>query len=329
MTTITTAPTARNAPDATAREPASSMAGADRAPLVLVGSTGSGKSAVAREIAESHDLAIACLDAFTVYRHMDIGTAKPTVADRVAVRHFLVDLIDPSDDMTLVDMQDAAAAIDQPTLWVGGTGLYVRAIVDSLAPPPQFPDLRAELEARTDVDAMYAQLAALDLEAASKTEPTNQRRIVRALEVCLGTGEKFSSFGAGMTHYPPVPFAQIALRWDRAELSQRIEARIDAQLAAGWLDEAAHLGTMELSRTAQVALGYRELFAHLAGECTLADARAAIIVRTRQFAVRQERWFRRDPRIVWVDGHNNPLRVVPQVLEAWETHEAHQAPRPR
>jgi tRNA dimethylallyltransferase len=299
------------------------------APLVLVGSTGSGKSAVAMEIAHAHGLAIACLDAFTVYRHMDIGTAKPTTADRQQVRHHLVDLIDPSHDMTLVDMQDAAALIDEPTLWVGGTGLYVRAVVDSLAPPPQFLDVRAELEARTDIAEMHAQLATLDPEAAAKTEPTNQRRIVRALEVCLGTGEKYSSYGAGMTHYPPVPFAQIALRWERAELSQRIEARIDGQLAAGWLDEVAHLRTMKLSRTAQVALGYRELFAHLDGECTLAEARAAIIVRTRQFAVRQERWFRRDPRIVWVDGHNNPLRVVPQVLEAWESHAAHQAPRPR
>jgi tRNA dimethylallyltransferase len=299
------------------------------APLVLVGSTGSGKSAVAMEIARQRGLAIACLDAFTVYRHMDIGTAKPSATDQREIRHYLLDLLDPSEEMTLVDMQDAAARINEPVIWAGGTGLYVRAIVDALAPPPQFPQLRARLEAETDIAALYEQLRTLDPDAADKTEPSNQRRIVRALEVCLGTGAKFSSFGAGLMHYAPVPFAQVALAWDRAELTARIERRIDAQLAAGWLDEVAELRTRALSRTAQVALGYRELFAHLAGETTFEQARLDIMVRTRQFAVRQERWFRRDPRIVWVPGNDNPLRVVPQVLEAWASHAAHQAPRSR
>jgi tRNA dimethylallyltransferase len=299
-------------------------------PLVILGCTASGKSAVAMELASRCGLGIAALDAFTVYRDMDIGTAKPSLDDQRRVPHFLLDMVDPAQTVTLVDVQRAAAQIDRGSvMWVGGTGLYVRAIVDNLQPPPSFDALRQQLEADPDTGQLFARLAQLDPAAAAKCDPLNRRRIIRALEVCLGTGGLFSDAGPGLDQHPPTDFVQVGLRWDRSHIAERIVARIDAQLADGWLDEAERLHQRELSPTARVAIGYAELFAHLEGALSLAQARERIIVRTRQFAVRQERWFRRDPRIMWIEGDTNAVRVADSVLEAWEGHANRQVPRPR
>ncbi len=253
---------------------------------------------------------IISVDSMQVYRGMDIGTAKPTPAEQRAIPHHLIDVADPSEDYTVVAFRrsaDAALAdIEQRAhraLLVGGTGLYLRAVVDRLEPPGEWPLIRKELEWERDVASLHARLDAIDPVAASRMTPTNRRRVIRALEVSLGSGRPFSSFGPGLMSYDTTEVTQIGLRVPRAVLTERIRERFDAQMAAGFLDEVAALATRPggLSRTASQALGYRELLAHLRGDIGLDDAIALAITRTRQFAVRQERWFRRDPRITWLD----------------------------
>jgi tRNA dimethylallyltransferase len=202
---------------------------------------------------------------------------------------------------------------------VAGTGLYLRAITDPMDIPGQWPEVRASLEAQAEADgpeALHAQLVELDPLAASRMEPSNARRVVRALEVTLGSGRPFSSFGPGLAHYPSVQFVQVGLRWERPVLAERIARRVHLMMELGLLGEVAALleESEGLSRTAQQALGYKELIAHLHGECSLDEAVDTIIVRTRQFAVRQERWFRRDPRVRWVHIEHDPVAEVLPVL---------------
>jgi tRNA dimethylallyltransferase len=165
---------------------------------------------------------------------------------------------------------------------------------------------------------LYAELAALDPEAAAKMEPTNARRVVRALEVCLGSGRRFSSFGPGLDQYPPIPFVQVGLRWPRPTLAQRIETRVHRMVAAGLVAEVASIVERYpgMSRTARQALGYKEVIDHLEGRCSLDEAIATVVLRTRQFAVRQERWFRRDPRVRWLDVHDDPVAEAVPVIAA-------------
>ena len=291
-----------------------------------MGPTASGKSSVAMAVARAvGGTEIVAVDAFQVYRGMDIGTAKPPPADRAEIRHHGLDLADPSEDVTVIDYRrayDAAMAeiADRAgrAVLVAGTGLYLRVAIDGLEPPGAWPAVRSGLDAEPDTAALYEQLRALDPAAAVKMEPTNRRRIVRALEVCLGSGRPFSTYGPGLTEYPPNGVAQIGLRWPRDLLAHRIAARFDQLLAAGFLGEVRALATRPagLSRTARQAIGYAELLDVLAGRATLAEATARAVARTRRFAVRQERWFRRDPRVHWVDIDDDPLVAVPTVLGA-------------
>ncbi len=301
-----------------------------RPPVALIGATASGKSAVALAAAQAagHRVEIVSVDAMQVYRRMDIGTATPTAGEQALVPHHLIDVVEPSEEWTVGRFQEAWMALREEivgrgaqALLVGGTGLYVRAAVDGLELPGEWPDLRRELEAAAAHDGprpLHARLAALDPAAAARMEPTNTRRIVRALEVCLGSGRPFSSFGDGVGAYPPSPVVQIGLRWPRPVLADRIAARVRRMIDAGWIDEVAALRaeTAPMSRTARQALGYGELLDHLDGRCSLEVAVETIITRTRQFAVRQDRWFRRDPRIRWVDITVDPVaEALPIVLE--------------
>lgn len=294
-------------------------------PLAILGPTASGKSTLALAIADlaavdGHTVELVSIDSMQVYRGMNVGTATPTAAEQTAVRHHLIDLVDPSYAFTVSEFQDLAnTAIAEiqgrgnvPVL-VGGTGLYLRAVIDDLEIPAQFPDVRAELDQEPNTEALHARLAELDPTAATKMEPNNRRRVLRALEVTVGSGRPFSSFGPGMESYGESRFVQVALRWERAELDRRIAGRYEIQMANGFLDEVRWLAEQNPSRTAMQALGYRELLAHVAGECTLDEALDLAIIRTRQFARRQERWFRRDPRILWVDAPVEP----PGVLGHW------------
>ena len=296
--------------------------------LALVGPTASGKSALAVEVARRcPDVELVSVDSMQVYRGMDIGTAKPTPAERAEVPVHLLDLADPADDFSVADFQAAAlgavAAIEERghrALLVGGTGLYLRAVVDGLHLPPQWPDVRAELEADPDTEALHRRLAAADPVAAARMEPTNRRRVVRALEVVLGSGRPFSSFGLGLDAHPPIRFALAGVWLPRPVVSERIAARLRAMVDGGLVDEVRGLLAARpggLSRTAAQALGYREVLRHLRGECTLEEAVAEAVRRTRAFARRQRMWFRRDPRVVWYGSAGNPVAVLPALLGDW------------
>jgi tRNA dimethylallyltransferase len=299
---------------------------------VVLAPTASGKSDVAMAVATDPALAehgpfeILAVDAMQVYRGMDVGTAKPTLDDRARVPHHLLDLVDADHDFAVAEFTASAstamADIDRrgarPML-VGGTGLYLRALTDPMEIPGTWPEIRAALEARLadePVTALHAELAAIDPDAAAKMEPTNARRVVRALEVCLGSGRRFSSFGPGLDTYPAIPFLQIGLRWPRPVLAERIETRVHRMIDAGLVAEVARLlaGVPNLSRTARQALGYKEVIDHLEGRVSLDEAIATVVLRTRQFAVRQERWFRRDPRVRWLDIQADPVaEAVPRI----------------
>jgi tRNA dimethylallyltransferase len=195
---------------------------------------------------------------------------------------------------------------------VGGTGLYVRGLVDELEVPGQFPGVRAELEDEPDTAVLHRRLAELDPVAAARMEPSNRRRVVRALEVTVGAGRPFSSFGPGLDAYPPIPTRQVGLQVPLDVLDARITARVDAMFEAGLLDEVRRLAAEPggFSRTARQALGYREVLEHLEDGVPLGEAVERIVTRTRRFARRQIRWFRRDPRIQWLDGTMSTSQLV-------------------
>ncbi len=300
------------------------------APLVILGPTASGKSDVAMALAGRHgDAELVAVDAMQVYRRMHIGTAKPSTADRAAVPHHCLDLVDAAGEFTVTDFAAAArqalagiADRGGRAVLVAGTGLYLRSVTDPMEVPGRWPGVRAELDVRVGVEgveALHRQLGGLDPVAASKMEPTNTRRVVRALEVALGSGRPFSSFGPGVDTYLPAPFVQFGLRWPRPLLAERIAERVRRMIDGGLVAEVISLNQGPISRTARQALGYKELFDFLDGACTLDAAIETIITRTRQFAVRQERWFRRDPRIRWIDIDNDPVATALPVLEsAWQ-----------
>jgi tRNA dimethylallyltransferase len=265
---------------------------------------------------------IVVCDAMQVYKRMDIGTAKPTTEDQQLVQHHCIDLVAPSARFTVSDYQkDARAAVAKVhelganALVVAGTGLYLTSLIDELSFPGEWPAVRAELQREPDVTALYRHLKALDPVAAKNIERSNRRRIERALEVCIGSGKPFSDNAPGTGAYPDNGVVQIGLLWPRDVLVKRVESRVKAMLQRGFLEEVAQLrkdGAM--SQTARQALGYAELNRHLDGRCTLDQAIGDIVIHTRQFAVRQERWFRRDPRIRWVHIEKDPVTEIAPIL---------------
>ncbi|MGH9067593.1 MAG: tRNA (adenosine(37)-N6)-dimethylallyltransferase MiaA [Acidimicrobiales bacterium] len=301
------------------------------APVAVVGPTATGKSALALELARRRPGAeIVSVDSMGVYRGMDIGTAKPGPEARGEVPHHLLDLADPSEDFSVQRFQAAGgvaltgiSARGGVAVLAGGTGLYLRSVVDGLDLPGRWPELAASLSEEADAGGgsglagLHRRLAGLDPVAAGRILPTNRRRLVRALEVTLGSGRPFSSYGPGLTSYPATPVRMVALALARPVLDARIGERVAAQMEAGWLAEAAGLTARPggLSRTAGQALGYRELWRHVEGELSLEAAVAETVSRTRRLARRQEAWFRRDPRIVWVDAGGPPEKVVARVAE--------------
>ena len=277
--------------------------------------------------AQLGDVELVTVDSMQVYRGMDVGTAKPSATERAEAPHHLLDLADPSEDFSVARFQAAAheafGAIEargHRALLVGGTGLYVRAVVDRLTVPGEWPDLRAELDAEaaaTGTEGLHRRLAAADPPAAARIDPSNRRRLVRALEVTLGSGRPFSSFGPGLDVYPAARFRMAGVWLPRAVVAARIEARYERQLAAGFVEEVRALARRPLSRTARQALGYRELLAHLDGRVSVEEAMIAAVRRTREFARRQRMWFRRDPRITWMGAESEPFAVLPALLGNW------------
>ena len=259
---------------------------------------------------DGRPIEIVSADSMGVYRGMDIGTAKPSAADQAEIPHWCLDLVDPSEEYTVKQYQLAAtAALDDiaargaQALIVGGAGLYIRAVVDRIELPGQFPEVRQELDAAHSTAELYNQLCELDAVAAERMEPTNRRRILRALEVTVGSGRRFSEFGEGMQVYPPTEFRQVGLRLERPALDARIAERFAQQLEAGLVAEAQGLFERPggLSKTALQSLAYKELLGHFQGKLTLDEAVELAIAGTRRYSRRQMRWFQRDPRIEWVD----------------------------
>jgi tRNA dimethylallyltransferase len=256
---------------------------------------------------------------------MDIGTAKPTPAERAEVPHHLLDVAEPADDFSVARYQraadevvDAIEARGHRALLVGGTGLYVQAVVDRFDVPGRWPEVRAELEREPDTAVLWQRLHDADPVAADRVVPTNRRRVVRALEVTIGSGRAFSSFGPGVQSFPASSRFRLAGVWvPRAVGAERIRRRFAQMLDAGLLDEVRALARAPMSRTARQALGYRELLAHLDGACSLEEASETAVRRTVAFARRQRVWFRRDPRITWYGTDGNPLAVVPALLRDW------------
>lgn len=303
----------------------------------MVGPTASGKSSVALELARALNASIAefdgveivSMDSMQVYRGMDIGTAKPSRAEQDEVPHHLIDVADPWDDWDMTRHADAVAEVvadiesrGRRALLVGGTGLYVQAVVDQFRPPGRWPEVAAELDEEGDTAKLHERLTELDPLAASRMEPSNRRRVLRALEVTLGSGRPFSSFGPGMDSYPETSWRLAGVWLPRPVVARRIQERFHAMIDGGLLDEVRAIARFSgqsfgLSRTARQAIGYKELFDYLDGLEGLDDAVESAVSRTRSFARRQRVWWRRDPRVAWYGAAENPLEIVPALLGDW------------
>ena len=277
----------------------------------IVGPTAVGKSAAAVEVAERLDAEIVSMDSMQLYRGMDVGTDKVPRELRERVPHHLLDVFEPSHELTVAEFQRLGrAAIEDIArrrklpLLVGGSGLYVRAVVDDLRFPPRSPDVRAALEAEADESgarSLHDRLRELDPKAADKIEPDNERRTIRALEVIELTGEPFSA-NAGWDDSESIYDLAIAgIGRPREDLYERIEQRVDRLLAGGLLAEVSRLRDMDHCRTAGQALGYRQIL-EAAPDASIADVRSEIIRATKRFARRQESWFRADPRVRWFES---------------------------
>ena len=294
--------------------------------LALVGPTASGKSAAAMDLAPGLGAEICSVDSMLVYRGMDVGTAKPSTADRAAVLHHLLDLAEPSERFTVARFQELArlAMADMAErgarpLLVGGSGLYLRAVVDQLVFPGEDPAVREELEREAEAagaERLFARLEALDPVAAAKIEPGNVRRIVRALEVPAITGTPFSGFSASWDRYDSDRMRAAGISIAQPVLAARITDRVSAMFAAGWLEEVRGLVDRGFGDwlTSTQAIGYAELARHLDGRLSLEEAWTLTDRRTRNLARRQMAWFRRDPRIRWFEaGSGGAPDVVDEV----------------
>jgi len=292
--------------------------------IAVVGATATGKSGLGIGLARALGGEVVNADSMQLYQGMDIGTAKEPEAARQGVPHHLLDIWPVTQAANVADYQKLArAAIDDITardrvpVLVGGSGLYVRAALDDLHFPGTDTATRARLTAELAAAgpaALHARLATLDPDAAAAILPGNGRRIVRALEVIELSGRPFT---ATMPAYAQIrPAVQLGLTLPRPELDLRIAARVDRMWQAGFEAEVRRLADQGLREgiTASRALGYRQLLRHLDGEGTLDDARAETTKATRRFARRQESWFRRDPRVHWLDATAPEARLIADAL---------------
>jgi len=305
--------------------------------LALVGPTAAGKTGAGISVAELLGAEIVSVDSMLVYRGMDVGTAKPTAAQRARVPHHLLDVAEPSEPFSVARYQELAreaiAGIrgrGRRVLLVGGSALYERAVVDDLGFPGTDAGTRKGLEAEAAVvgaAGLHERLAASDPAAAARIEPGNVRRTVRALEVAQLTGQPFSSFAGGWEMYEAHRVRAAGISMPGPVLRTRIEARVAEMLERGWLDEVRGLVERGFGSwlTSAQAIGYAELARHLAGELTLDAAVAGTVKRTRALARRQLAFFRRDPRIRWFEaGEAGAGPLVEDVVaylswRAWET----------
>jgi tRNA dimethylallyltransferase len=294
--------------------------------LALVGPTASGKTEAGIALALAFDAEVVSVDSMLVYRGMDVGTAKPSAAERRAVRHHLIDVAEPSEPFSVARYQELARAAvadiearDRLPLLVGGSGLYLRALVDDLEIPGTDPATRADLEREAEAlgaAGLYRRLVSADPVAAAKIEPGNVRRTVRALEVAAVTGRAFSEFATAWDEYPAGRVRAVGVELPRAVLADRVRRRVRTMLDAGLLEEVRGLVGRGLGGwlTSSRAIGYAEMARHLQGEVSIEVAVAATERRTTNLARRQMAWFRRDPRIQWVAaGPGGAMEVLDEL----------------
>lgn len=282
--------------------------------ICIVGATATGKSELALRVAAELNGEIVNADSMQLYRGMDIGTAKLSISERRGIPHHLLDLLEVSVDATVAQYQVMAREIidrliseSKVVVVVGGTGLYVKAILDDLNFPSTDPQVRARIAAQGEEiggAALHQRLAQLDPAAAAAIDPANIRRVVRALEVIEITGRPFTASlpRAGSSYYPDA--LQFGLVMERATLRERIDRRVDEMWERGLVAEVAKLidSGILAGRTARAALGYSQIIDFLEGRCTEAEAKAETKRATRQYARRQETWFSKDARITWLKG---------------------------
>ena len=295
--------------------------------LVLLGPTASGKSALALHLAEKLAGEILVCDSTQVYRHFDIGTAKPTAAERVRVPHHLLDLCEPDEDFTAGDylrlgraaLGDISARGRLPMV-VAGTGLYLRALLEGLSPlPSRSPELRSRLQACAEEEGsgyLHKLLARVDPASAKEIASQDTPKLVRALEVFfVARRPRAELFREGRQPLEGYTVEKIGLLPDRQQLYQRIEARVDSMLAAGWLEETRRLREHFGDAVKPFGfLGYKQLAAHLRGEASLEEALEEIKQETRNFAKRQLTWFRHESGVTWLAGFGNHREIQADAL---------------
>ncbi|GIF52871.1 tRNA dimethylallyltransferase [Asanoa ferruginea] len=289
--------------------------------IAVVGPTAAGKSALSLALAEKLDGEVVNADSMQLYRGLDIGTAKLSVAERRGIPHHVLDIWPVTEPASVAEYQRLArAAIDdilargKVPLLVGGSGLYVRAVLEEFDFPGTDADLRLSLEAElalVGAVALHERLRAADPEAAARILPTNGRRIVRALEVITLTGQPFKA-ALPSSPVPFYPSVQIGVDVSGPVLDSRVAARVESMWSAGLVAETSSLVSVGLrsGRTASRALGYQQVLAFLDGVCSEAQAAEETIRATRRFVRRQRTWFRRDPRITWLDGADPDLATA-------------------
>ncbi|MBA2311611.1 MAG: tRNA (adenosine(37)-N6)-dimethylallyltransferase MiaA [Actinobacteria bacterium] len=292
----------------------------------IVGPTAVGKSALAVEVAERIGAEIVSVDSMQIYRSLEAGTAKPSDDLRARVPHHLIDAVDPGDELSVAAFQKLArATIDdihergKLPLLVGGSGLYFRSVVDVMTFPPRSRAVRTRLEdvvINGGLQSLYERLQQIDLVAAARIEPSNARRVVRALEAIELTGRRFSDNRSWDEFESIYDLAVVGLTRSRPDLFARIEKRVDQMLAAGLVGEARALAKQGLSTTARQAVGYKQIL-EASPEDTAAETRARIIRATKRLARRQESWFKSDPRIGWVNAEQtDSVDVVTERLQS-------------
>lgn len=297
-------------------------------PLALVGPTASGKTDASLLLARRLGAEIVLVDSMTVYRGMDVGTAKPSPEERAGVPHHLLDVADPVEPFSVARFQAMARGalagiLDRghPALLVGGSGLYFRAVVDDLEFPGTEPGVREALQAEAAAigsQELHRRLAGFDPRAAAGMEPSNARRAIRALEVAAITGRRFSSFARGWDRYPDDRVRAAGVTMPPDVLRARIEARVRRQIDEGLVDEVRGLLDRGFAFTASQAIGYLEVAEHLAGRWRLDEAVERIVRRTRNLARRQMAWFRRDPRVRWFEaGPEGAAALVDEIEERY------------
>lgn len=298
---------------------------------VLIGPTAVGKTAIAIELAKAINAEIVSADSMQVYRHMDIGTAKPSLLERQGIPHHLLDLVEPDEPFTLANYQagfeQVVADIRQRgkvPLVTGGTGLYIRAVTRKykIPAPPSNPSLRLALQARAETEGdlqLHRELLQVDPISAQRIHPNNRRRVIRALEVYQTSGRPFSSWLENAEGELDPGTVIIGLQRERETLYERINKRVDIMVEQGLLDEVNDLieQGFDPNLTSMQGLGYKEMVPVIRGETPLEEAVELLKQRTRNYAKRQLTWFRREP-VIWFDAGDNEKEVISKILSFME-----------